>query len=122
MRQTGVFVIGLIIAAAGVFFEAWWAPFPVGIAIGIVQGRGRTAIPLGALVGFLSWIVPLARLDLLYGAGPAAATIAAIMGFGRQGLIPIILTLLVGALLGLTGAWLATAVRTVTPQSVIRIK
>jgi hypothetical protein len=112
MRQTGVFVIGLIIAAAGVFFGAWWAPFPVGIAIGIVQGRGRTAIPLGALVGFLSWIVPLARLDLLYGAGPAAATVAAIMGFGRHR----------ASLLGLTGAWLATAVRTVTPQSVIRIK
>jgi hypothetical protein len=44
------------------------------------------------------------------------------MGFGRQGLIPIVLTLLVGALLGLTGAWLATAVRTVRPQGIIRVK
>ena len=116
MRQTGIFVIGLIVAAAGVFVGAWWAPFPVGIAFGIVQGRGRTAIPLGALIGLLAWLLPLGRVDVTYGIGPAAASIAAIMGFGRQGLIPIVLTVLVGALLGLTGAWLATAVRQVTPQ------
>jgi hypothetical protein len=116
MRKTGAFVVGLIIAAAGVFLGAWWAPFPVGIALGIVHGRGRTAIPLGALIGVLAWMLPLAGLYLAYGMGPAARSIAAIMGFGRQGLIPIILTLVVGTLLGLTGAWLATAVRQVTPQ------
>jgi hypothetical protein len=44
------------------------------------------------------------------------------MGFGRQGLLPIVLTLLVGALLGLTGAWLAIAVRQVAPQSINRVK
>jgi hypothetical protein len=122
MRYTGAFVIGLILAVAGVLLGAWWAAFPVGVALGIVHRRGLTAIPLGALVGLLSWILPLARVDLLYGIGPAAASIAAIMGFGRQALIPIILTLLVGTLLGLTGAWLATAVRKVAPQSIIRVK
>jgi len=35
------------------------------------------------------------------------------MGFGRDGLLPVILTLVVGALLGLTGAWLAGAARAV---------
>jgi hypothetical protein len=115
MRRTGAFVIGLIVAVAGVLFGAWWAPFAVGIAIGVVQGKGRVAIPLGALTGLVAWVLPLARLDLLYGIGPAASSIAAIMGFGHQGLIPIILTLAVGALLGLTGAWLATAIRQIAP-------
>jgi hypothetical protein len=115
MRDRAPFVIGLIVAAAAVFFGAWWAPFPVGVGLGIVQGRARTAIPLGALIGFIAWVLPLARMDVTYGIGPAAASIAAIMGFGRQGLIPILLTLLVGALLGLTGAWLVTAVRQVSP-------
>lgn len=122
MRPTGTFVIGLMVAAGGVFLGAWWAPFPVGIAIGIVQGRGRTAIPLGALIGLLAWLLPLARMDVTYGIGPAAASIAAIMGFGRQGLIPLVLTLLVGTLLGLTGSWLATAIRQVAPQSIRGVK
>jgi hypothetical protein len=87
-----------------------------------VQGRGRTAISLGALIGLLAWILPLARVDVTYGIGPAAASIAGIMGFGRQGLLPIVLTLLVGALLGLTGAWLSIAVRQVAPQSINRVK
>jgi hypothetical protein len=38
------------------------------------------------------------------------------MGFGHQGAIPTVLTMLVGALLGLTGAWLTTAVRGVASQ------
>lgn len=118
MRRTGPFVIALIVAVAGVLWGAWWAPFVVGVAIGIVQGRARTAIPLGALTGLIAWVLPLARLDLSYGVGPAAASIAAIMGFSRQGLIPILLTLLVGTLLGLTGAWLATAVRRVAPLTI----
>ena len=122
MRPTGVFITGLILATAGVFLGAWWAPFPVGVAFGMVQGRGRTAIPLGALIGLLAWVLPLARLDVTYGIGPSAASIAGIMGFGRQGLIPIVLTLLVGALLGLTGAWLATAAQQIMPQDINRIK
>lgn len=111
MRRTGPFVVGLVIAATGLWLGAWWAPFPVGIALGIVQGRGRTAIPLAALIGLLAWLLPLARLDLSYGVGPSAASIAAIIGFSRHGLVPILLTLLLGTLLGLTGAWLATALR-----------
>jgi hypothetical protein len=116
MRRTGAFVIGLVVAVIAVLFGAWWVPFPVGVAIGIAQGRGRIAIPLGAVMGLISWVLPLARLDLIYGIGPGASNIAAIMGFGHQGLIPIILTLVVGALLGLTGAWLATALRQVSPR------
>lgn len=122
MRQTAVFVAGVILAATGVFLAAWWAPFPVGIAFAIAHGRSRTAIPLGGLIGLIAWVLPLARLDVTYGIGSPAASIAGIMGFGRQGLIPIVLTLLVGALLGLTGAWLATAVRLVAPQSLRSFK
>jgi hypothetical protein len=44
------------------------------------------------------------------------------MGFGHNGLIPIILTILVGTLLGLTGAWLATALLQVSPLRVKDVK
>jgi hypothetical protein len=122
MRRTGVFVIGLIVAAAAVMFGAWWAPFLVGIAIGVAEERGRIAIPLGALTGLIAWVLPMAFLDVTYGIGPAASSIAAIMGFGRQGMIPIALTLVLGTLLGLTGAWLATAVRQISPLRTNDIK
>jgi len=115
MIRTGAFVGGVIVAVVAVLFGAWWAPFPVGVAIGIAQRRGRIAVPLGAVTGLIAWVLPLAGLDLSYGLGPSASSIAAIMGFGHQGLIPIVLTFLVGALLGLTGAWLATAVLQVSP-------
>lgn len=117
MRQTAVFVAGVVLAAAGVFLGAWWAPFPVGIAFAVAHGRSRTAIPLGGVIGLIAWVLPLARLDVAYGIGSSAASIAGIMGFGHQGWPPITLTLLLGALLGLTGAWLATAVRQLAPQS-----
>ena len=115
MRGTFAFVIGIVLAVAAVMFGAWWAPFLVGIAIGVAQERARIAIPLGALTGLIAWVLPMARMDLSYGIGPVASSIAAIMGFGHQRLIPIALTLVVGTLLGLTGAWLASAVRQVTP-------
>jgi hypothetical protein len=122
MRRTGAFVIGLIVAVAAVMFGAWWAPFLVGIAIGVAEERGRIAIPLGALTGLIAWVLPIAFLDVTYGIGPAATSIAAIMGFGRQGMVPIALTLVLGILLGLTGAWLATAVRQVSPLRTNDIK
>jgi hypothetical protein len=36
------------------------------------------------------------------------------MGFDHQAAVPVVLTLLVGTLLGLTGAWLASAIRSLT--------
>jgi hypothetical protein len=117
-----MFVLALIVAAAGVMVGAWWAPFLVGIAIGTVERRGRLAVPLGAITGLIAWTFPLAQLDITYGVGPAASSLAAIMGFGHNGLIPIILTILVGTLLGLTGAWLATALLQVSPLRVKDVK
>jgi hypothetical protein len=91
----------------------WWAPFVAGAFIGLVTGSGRVAIPVGGLAGATAWAVPLAAIQSRYGIGPAAGSLAAIMGFGRQGILAIALTVVVGTLLGLTGAWLVSAVRTI---------
>ena len=115
-RQLAILAFGVILAAAGVMLGAWWVPFPVGLAIGVAEPRARIAIPLGAASGLVGWLVPLAQAQLTYGLGPTAGSIAAIMGFGHQGAIPTVLTMLVGTLLGLTGAWLTTALRGVASQ------
>lgn len=109
--RTGVFVATVfLVALAVVLLGVWWAPFVAGAAIGVVVARQRLAIPLGGLCGLVAWLLPLGALHVRYGLGPTASSLAAIMGF-KQAALPVILTLVVGALLGLTGAWLAGASR-----------
>jgi len=112
VRMVATVIVALIVSVAGVVAGAWWAPFVAGLVIGVMQPRARFAIPVGAAIGLIGWALPLAGLQLQYGAGSAATSLAAIMGFGHQAAIPAILTCLVGLLLGLTGAWLGSAART----------
>ena len=115
MRNPVWFVIGLLAGAAislvGVLVGDWWSAFPAGLLIGVAITPARVAVPTGALAGVLGWVLPLAADHLRYGAGPAAGSLAAIMGFTGMAAVPVILTCLVGLLLGLTGAWLASASR-----------
>jgi hypothetical protein len=104
-------LIGVAISLAGLLIGAWWLTFVAGLVIGGFFGRGRVAIPAGALAGLLAWGYGLAVLQGSYGLGPSARSLAAIMGFTGQPAIPLILTCVVGLLLGLTGAWLASALR-----------
>lgn len=111
MRTYAILLVAVIVALAGVLVGAWWAPFIVGMAIAAIEPRAKVAIPVGAVSGLLSWALPLGALQVRFGLGPTAAAIAAIMGFGQQGALPVVLSSVVGLLLGLTGAWLATAAR-----------
>jgi hypothetical protein len=120
VKVVAAVILALIASLAGVMVGAWWMPFVGSLAIGVVQPRARFAVPAGAVVGVLSWGLPLALLQVQYGAGATAGSLAAIMGFGHQGTIPVVLTLVVGLLLGLTGAWLGSAGRTVVQPAISR--
>jgi hypothetical protein len=115
MKGSAWFVIALVvggaISLAGVLIGDWWLTFPAGLLIGAALGPGRLAIPTGALAGLVGWGLPLALEQDRYGLGPTATSLAAIMGFTGEAAVPVILTCLVGVLLGLSGAWLASAVR-----------
>jgi hypothetical protein len=106
-----VLVVGVAISLAGVWVGAWWLTFPAGLLIGAGLPHARVAIPAGGLAGLLGWAVPLVIGQIRIGLGPAASSLAAAMGFTNQALVPVILTCLVGLLLGLTGAWFASAAR-----------
>jgi hypothetical protein len=110
--RTAILVLtAALVGLAGVLLGLWWAPFVAGAFIGLVTTRGRVAVPAGALMGAVAWLLPLAAIQVRYGVGPTASNLAAIMGFGHQAALPVVLSLMVGALLGLTGAWLASAAR-----------
>jgi hypothetical protein len=111
VRTLSILILGTIVALAGVLLGVWWAPFVVGVGTGIAARGARSAVPSGALIGLLAWLLPLAGAQVRYGLGPTAGALAEIMGFGHQGSLPLILTLVVGTLLGVTGAWLGAAVR-----------
>ena len=113
MRLYAAILVGVLLALAGVVFGFWWAPFPIGVAVGALDRRARLTVPAGAVAGLLAWAIPLAVAHARYGLGPSAQSIAAIMGFGHRGAIPIALTLVIGTLLGTTGAWLGSAARAV---------
>ncbi len=115
-----VAVAVVILAAVGVDFGVWWAPFIAGVVIGITDPRARVALPTGAGIGLLMWGYPLAAAQIRVGLAPTAQSLAAIMGFGHQSAIPIVLTCLVGTLLGLTGAWLGSAGRTLLQPAIPR--
>jgi hypothetical protein len=102
---------GTAIALGGVLVGAWWLAFPAGMLIGVTFPSARLAVPAGALAGLLGWGAPLLVIQVRDGLGPSARSLAAIMGFTGQPAIPLILTCLVGLLLGLSGAWLASALR-----------
>lgn len=111
MRTYAILLTGSIISLAGVLIGWWWAPFVVGLAIGGVEPRAGAAIPVAAISGLLSWLLPLGALQVRFGLGATAGSIAAIMGFGHQGAVPVVLSAAVGLLLGLAGAWLGSAGR-----------
>jgi hypothetical protein len=110
-RLPYVLVAGIVVSLAGVMLGLWWLPFLAGIAMGAVLTRAQWAMAAGATAGLVSWGVPLVLEQQQFGLGPTMTSLAAIMGLNGAALIPLFLTLIVGALLGLTGAWTGFAVR-----------
>ena len=111
MRAYATVLLAGLLALTGVLFGFWWTPFLVGLAVGAVLPQARGAIPASGAIGLVSWLVPLAATHARYGLGPTATSLAAIMGFDHLLLVPVALTLMVGALLGLAGGWLGSASR-----------
>ena len=110
-RPAYVLVAGSILSLVGLMLGAWWLTFVVGLAIGGVLARARWALTAGAVAGLVAWAVPLILEQQQFGLGPTMTSLAAIMGVNGAALVPLFLTLIVGALLGLTGAWTGSAIR-----------
>ena len=114
-RPPVLIALGVVISVAALYLGAWWMPFPVGLSLGLVMPRARFSIPAGATIGLIAWTAPLVGEQVQYGLGPAATSIAAIMGLTGAADLPVALTILVGTLLGASGAWLGSAGRAFAP-------
>jgi hypothetical protein len=116
VRFVTVSIAGAAISLLGILLSAWWLTFLAGVAAGALLTRPRWAIPAGALTGLIAWTVPLVYAQVEFGLRDTSLSLAAIMGFNGAATIPLTLTLLVGSLLGLTGAWLGAAARGLFPN------
>ena len=108
-----------LFALLGVLWGAWWAPFFVGAAFGLIikcriknRLSGAIQVTAGATHGLHAAVRALLDPgDELLLCAPYWPLIRGIAT--NAGAVPVVLTILVGALLGLTGAWLGSAVASV---------
>jgi len=108
-----VIVGGVLLSLAAMLLGLWWVTFLAALAVGVALSRTWMALVAGAIAGLVAWSEPLIATQAQYGLAPAATALAAIMGVKGAALVPIALTVLTGVLLGLSGAWLGAAARTV---------
>ncbi len=120
-RSIAVILVAAVVSVAAMYVGAWWMPFVAGLAIGVFGPRARFGIPIGAVVGLGAWTVPLLVAHAQFGLGPTATAIAAIMGLTGAADLPVALTVLVGTLLGASGAWLGFAARGLVPSRAPRL-
>jgi hypothetical protein len=107
-------VIALAACGLGAYLGAWWVPFPVGMAAGLLGvtgwlGRGgMLAATAGAVLG---WALPLWAMALSgLPVGATGRAIAALAGLPPHAGVAVTVTLVLAVLQVLAGAWLARAI------------
>jgi hypothetical protein len=121
-RISGVVVpTGWVVGGTAVIWAAnqvglWWVTALVGVAIGLALRGTPRIIAAASLAAVAGWGLAMLWQSLGADIGGAAATVALIMGFGRSGVIVILLALIFAWLLALAGAWLGAAARRAIPQ------
>lgn len=105
-------IVGAVVVGAGNPAGLWWLAMIVGVAIGLLLRGAAAALSASALAGVLGWGLPLAWQALSFPVTPTAGVVAGIMGLGAGNSTAVIIaTLLLAALLGLSGGWLGIALR-----------
>jgi hypothetical protein len=98
----------------------WWPiTVLVGVLFAILFARKGKAIGLSLLAGVIGWGLELVILGVTHSVLPLAKTLGGILGLagGAGTTVAILLPLIVGALLALSGAWIAGSIRSVLPSS-----
>jgi hypothetical protein len=105
-------VLGVAVCGGGAVLGLWWLTVAVGFVLGMLFG-GRLAIRLAIFSGAIGWGLALAWQQLHASIWPVANTVAGILGVGSNGGIVLAATVLLAALLGVAGAWIGVAVRSI---------
>jgi hypothetical protein len=92
-------------------YGVWWLTTVAGVIVGLFPLGSRRCLAVAAGAGATGWALALLWLALGEDVRGAASVIAGIMGFGRHGVIVIVLVLILAALFAVIGAWIGIAAR-----------
>jgi hypothetical protein len=119
--RLGDSVVAVVGCALGAYVGFWFAPFVIGVGVGVLSARrvrwSVTPAVAGAVAGWaiMLWILALRGQPV----GATARAIAALAGLPPYAGVAVAATLLLAALQVWAGAWLARAVfpgKTVVPE------
>ncbi len=113
LRAFALAVLLTFAAVAGNARGLWWVTFVTGLMLGLLLRRARRALASGLASGALAWGVPLAWLSLSAPVGGMAIVVSGILGIRGSPWPAIALTVALGALLSVTGAWLGSALQAI---------
>jgi hypothetical protein len=116
MRQSGFYlligIIGLVLAWLSGLAGWWWVTTIVGLLIGILVRPAWLVVLVSLTTGGLGWGLPLALLAFNAPAGRIATAVESAVGLtATGGTIIILLTVALGCLLSVLGAWVGIATR-----------
>ena len=104
--------LGCVVAWVGNHFGAWYLTFAVTVLLGALFDRASVAMWGSLLTGLIGWGGPLLWQSFSSPIGPAASMTAGVMGFGAShGYLVLVLTIVIGVLLALSGGWLGSSGR-----------
>ena len=113
---------GAVLSLAGMLLGLWWVTFASGVAVGLALPRAWWAVIAGAIGGLVAWSEPLLAAQAQFSLGPTTLALAAILKANGAALVPVALTVVLGVLLGVAGAWLGTAARGFLPRKLMPVQ
>jgi len=109
--RLAVLVVAVIASAGGAWLGAWWVPFGVGAAVGMLRQAKHVKVVLPAVAGAVAgWLLPIWVLALRgQPVGATARAIAGLAGLPSYAGVTLAVLALLAALQVWVGAWLARA-------------
>lgn len=116
VRQPVASIISGLVSLALIWIGSplgwWWLATCVGLALGILLRPAWLALVTAFVVSGLGWGLPLVRLAVSAPVGRVALAIESVIGLTSSGGVVIILiTILLGCLLGILGTWVGIAAK-----------
>lgn len=118
MKKPGLIVL-IVVASIAINWLAllagwWWVTALTGLLIGLFLRPAGGGFLASLLAGGLGWGLPLALLALNVPVQSLASAVESVVGYSStSGVVIIVLTIVLGCLLSITGTWVGVAGRRV---------
>lgn len=118
MKKTGLIVLIVLVGIAvnwlALLVGWWWITPVIGLLIGLFLRPAGVGLPVALCAGGLGWGLPLLVLALNAPVTSVASAVESVAGLSATGgLAILVLTIALGCILSIVGAWVGVAGRQV---------